>query len=177
MVMQWSCDGESCLELASDACSERPCWQAVFRINYPRTDGYEKHVGSRTTFDIVNGHHAQRLGLVPAEKLRFLSPDLCDQEDCIDTVIRCHVKGCRAERTLRSERAAAAAAAAAGGVDDGDGEDLDGDDVGGGFEASMRGVGAAALRPDYEGGDGEGDDAGVRQGLHLSTVQLNLSRF
>ena len=53
--------------------------QAVFRINYPPTEGYEKHVGSRTTFDIVNGHHAQRLGLVPAERLRFLDPKYCDQ--------------------------------------------------------------------------------------------------
>ena len=62
--------------------------QAVFRINYPPTEGYEKHVGSRTTFDIVNGHHAQRLGLVPAERLRFLDPEYCDQvrrEACIRT--------------------------------------------------------------------------------------------
>eukprot|EP00854_Cymbomonas_tetramitiformis_P003174 gene3174-4017_t len=34
---------------------------AVFRINYPPTEGYEEHVGSKTTFDLVNHHNLQLL--------------------------------------------------------------------------------------------------------------------
>lgn len=32
---------------------------AVFRINYPPILGFEKFVGNKTTFEMVNHHHAQ----------------------------------------------------------------------------------------------------------------------
>jgi len=32
---------------------------AVFRINYPPIEGFEKHVGSKSTFEITNMHHVQ----------------------------------------------------------------------------------------------------------------------
>ena len=81
--------------------------QAVFRINYPPTEGYEKHVGSRTTFDIVNGHHAQRLGLVPAERLRFLDPKYCDQARREERVIYSHPPTCAQAAAVLPARPAA----------------------------------------------------------------------
>jgi len=34
---------------------------AVFRINYAPLEGYERYVGSRTTFDVINAVHSRRL--------------------------------------------------------------------------------------------------------------------
>lgn len=39
--------------------SEIDSREAVFRINYAPTAGYEQYVGSRTTFDIVNEQHTK----------------------------------------------------------------------------------------------------------------------
>lgn len=32
---------------------------AVFRINYPPTENFEEYVGSKTTVELVNHHHAR----------------------------------------------------------------------------------------------------------------------
>ena len=69
----------------------------VFRINYPPVKKFSKHVGSRTTHDIVNMHHAQRLGFNDARTLRINDPDVCDAKVCLGTLIKCRMKGCHAE--------------------------------------------------------------------------------
>ena len=40
-------------------CNAADAADAVFRINYPPLEGFEEHVGSKTTFDMTNHHHAQ----------------------------------------------------------------------------------------------------------------------
>ena len=69
----------------------------VFRINYPPVKKFSKHVGSRTTHDVVNMHHAQRLGFNDARTLRINDPDVCDAKVCLGSLIRCRMKGCHAE--------------------------------------------------------------------------------
>ena len=61
--------------------------------------------------------------------------EYCDQEDCIDTLVRCHVKGCRSERR---EGAYPVSTPGGGGGGGGDVEDL-GPDGGGAvqFESSL----------------------------------------
>ena len=49
----------------------------VFRINYPPVKKFSKHVGSRTTHDIANMHHAKRPGVNDATTLRNNEPDVC----------------------------------------------------------------------------------------------------
>jgi len=69
----------------------------VFRINYPPVKKFSKYVGSRTTHDVVNMHHAQRLGFNDARTLRINDPDVCDAKVCLGTLIKCRMKGCHAE--------------------------------------------------------------------------------
>jgi hypothetical protein len=43
------------------AISGRP-YDAVFRMNYPPLANFEEYVGSKTTIDLVNHHHARGRG-------------------------------------------------------------------------------------------------------------------
>lgn len=45
---------------------------AVIRINLPPVAGYERHVGSRTTLDLCNHHHARRVGYSKPRQWRFV---------------------------------------------------------------------------------------------------------
>jgi hypothetical protein len=48
---------------------------AVIRINYPPIETYEEHVGSKTTIELVNHHHARMLALAESyDTRRFLDP-------------------------------------------------------------------------------------------------------
>lgn len=71
--------------------------EGIFRINYPPVKKFSKNVGSRTTHDIVNMHHAQRLGFNDARTLRINDPDVCDAKVCLGTLIKCRMKGCHSE--------------------------------------------------------------------------------
>jgi len=51
--------GNSGLLLNSQYGAEIDSREAVFRINYAPTHGYEQYVGSRTTFDVVNQQHTK----------------------------------------------------------------------------------------------------------------------
>lgn len=49
---------------------------AVFRINYAPLEGYERYVGSRTTFDVINAVHS-RVGLPLMAALPAACPPAC----------------------------------------------------------------------------------------------------
>eukprot|EP00854_Cymbomonas_tetramitiformis_P002932 gene2932-3746_t len=51
--------GNSGQLLRAEAGAEIDQHDAVFRINYAPTAGFEAHVGNRTTFDIINQQHAK----------------------------------------------------------------------------------------------------------------------
>jgi hypothetical protein len=56
--------------LASSYGDEIDAHDAVIRVNYPPIEGFQRHVGSKTTFDFTNHHNAQEL-LNPASD-RFI---------------------------------------------------------------------------------------------------------
>jgi hypothetical protein len=51
---------------------------AVFRINYPPTVNFEEYVGSKTTVELVNHHHAREL----AQAESYVSRRFVDPSDC-----------------------------------------------------------------------------------------------
>mmetsp|Transcript_18669 Transcript_18669/g.29885 ORF Transcript_18669/g.29885 Transcript_18669/m.29885 type:complete len:665 (+) Transcript_18669:90-2084(+) len=51
---------------------------AVFRINYPPIEGFTEQVGSKTTLELVNHHHARELALSEGYLARrFIDPTTC----------------------------------------------------------------------------------------------------
>ena len=67
--------GEMLREKRGDEIDEH---EAVFRINYPPLDGYQEYVGTKTTHELVNHHHAREIALAEGYLTRrFLDPSDC----------------------------------------------------------------------------------------------------
>ena len=66
---------------------------AVFRINYPPTEKFEEYVGSKTTVDLVNHHHARELAQSETyTSRRFVDPSNCALGKYCTHVVVC-IKG------------------------------------------------------------------------------------
>jgi len=64
--------------LRSKMGAEIDAHDAVFRINYPPTEKFEEYVGSKTTIELVNHHHARELAMSESYVTRrFLDPSRC----------------------------------------------------------------------------------------------------